>query len=122
MTKVLIVEDEVTLADAYRFALQKAGYEVLVAYGANDGIELAKKHKPQLILLDMLMPDKNGIEFMQEIKPKNMKGTNVCILSNIENPDVVAAAKKLGAVDYLLKVDHTPYEIAEVVKTLTKKS
>lgn len=122
MTKVLIVEDEVTLADAYRFALQKAGYEVLVAYGANDGIELAKKHEPQLILLDMLMPDKNGIEFMQEIKPKNMKGMNVCILSNIENPDVVAAAKKLGAVDYLLKVDHTPYQIAEVVKTLTKKS
>ncbi len=122
MTKVLIVEDEVTLADAYRFALQKAGYEVFVAYDPVAGIELTKKHKPAVILLDMLMPEMNGIEFMQTIKPKSMPGTKVCILSNIENPEVVAASKKLGAVDYLLKVDHTPYEIADVVKTLTKKS
>ncbi len=79
------------------------------------------KHHPQVILLDMLMPEMNGIEFLQALQPKNLPRTKVCVLSNIENPEIIAAAKKLGAVDYLLKVNYTPYQIADLVKDLVKR-
>ncbi len=122
MTRVLVIEDEVVLADAYKIVLAKAGYDVFIAYNATDGIALARQHKPHVILLDMLMPDMNGIELLQELKPKSLPNTKVCVLSNIENPDIIKAAKKLGAVDYLLKVNYTPYQISELVAELSKKA
>ncbi len=121
MTKVLLVEDEVVLADAYKFVLQKAGYEVHIANRAKEGLEIAIKEKPHVILLDMLMPEMNGIEFLTELKPKNYPKTKICVLSNIENPEIIKAAKKLGATDYLLKVNYTPYQIADLVGGLVKK-
>jgi DNA-binding response OmpR family regulator len=121
MTKILIIEDEVVLADAYKFVLKKSGYDVYVAYRAPEGLELAKQHNPHLIILDMLMPDMNGIEFLQALQPKKLPHTKVCVLSNIENPEIMSAAKKLGADDYLLKVNYTPYQMTEVIETMLKK-
>lgn len=121
MTKVLVVEDETVLADAYKIVLEKAGYDVYVAYRGQQGLELAATHKPNVILLDMLMPEMNGIDFLKELKPKQLPHTKVCVLSNIENPEIMKAATKLGAVDYLLKVNYTPYQIADIVDKLIKK-
>lgn len=122
MTKsVLIVDDEVVLSTAYELALSKAGFTVYVAERGQQGLELVEKHHPQLILLDMLMPEMNGIDFLNTLREKKLlKTTKVIAFSNIDNPEVVTAAKKAGATDYLLKVNYTPHEVTELVAKLLK--
>lgn len=121
MAKVLIVDDEQILADAYELVLTKAGYTVFIANRGDAGLMIVEKEKPDIILLDMLMPEMNGIDFMKALKEKSLlKQTKVLAFSNIENPEVVAAAKKLGVVDYLLKVDYTPREVTQLVTRLLK--
>lgn len=122
MTKsVLIIDDEVVLSTAYELALSKAGFTVYVAERGQQGLELVEKHHPQLILLDMLMPEMNGIDFLNTLREKKLlKTTKVIAFSNIDNPEVVTAAKKAGATDYLLKVNYTPHEVTELVAKLLK--
>lgn len=119
MAKVLVVDDEKLLTDAYEIVLKKARHQVYIANDPNEGLELASKHKPDIILLDMLMPTMNGIEFMKQLKAKKIS-SRVYAFSNIENPEVVAAAKKMGVKDYLLKVDYTPHQVAQLVDSLMK--
>lgn len=119
MAKVLVVDDEKLLTDAYEIVLKKARHTVYIANDPNEGLELASKHKPDIILLDMLMPTMNGIEFMKQLKAKKLS-SRVYAFSNIENPEVVTAAKKMGVKDYLLKVDYTPHQVAQLVDALMK--
>ena len=122
MTKVLIVDDEDLLTTAYRMGLEKAGFKVFTANRSNIAIELLQREKVDFIFLDMLMPDMNGIEFMKKINKDGLsKGAKIIAFSNIENPAVVSACKKLGAIDYLLKVNYTPAQTAEYIKGLIKK-
>ncbi len=118
---VLIIDDEKVLTDAYALILAKSGYQVYVSNSAPDGLDIVEKHKLDLIFLDILMHDMNGIHFMQKMKPKKYPHTKIVILSNIENPEVVSAAKKLGAYKYLLKVNYTPYDLAHLVAELSEK-
>lgn len=120
MAKVLIVDDEQILTDAYELVLSKDGHKVFVANRPKDGLDIAEKEHPDILLLDMLMPDMNGIEFLKALKAKKIKIQSVLGFSNIENEEVVSAAKKLGVKDYLLKVNYTPRQVAELVIKLTK--
>ena len=120
MTKVLIVDDEQVLTDAYQLSLTKAGYEVFVANRPEAGLTLVKEHKPDVLLIDMLMPGMNGIEFLQAMVRQKLHIKHVIAFSNIENKELAAAAKKLGAVDYLLKVNYTPHQLADVIAGVLK--
>jgi len=122
MKKILIVDDEKLLTDAYRMVLVRAGYDVKVANDPRKGLELAALGKPDLIFLDMLMPDLNGVEFVKELNAKKLAHKPLIVaFSNIDNPEVIAAAKKIGAAKYLLKVDYIPRQLAEIAHDLLKK-
>lgn len=125
MAKILIVDDEELMIAPYEMVLTRAGHKVIATSHASDGLEIADKEKPDIILLDMLMPEMNGIDFLEILKYKKKIGLYYIIaFSNIENPDLVRAAKKLGAKEYMLKVEYTPHQlaehIAEIVKTKSK--
>jgi two-component system alkaline phosphatase synthesis response regulator PhoP len=117
MAKVLIVEDEEPISHAYQLVLEQAGLTVLVASQAQQGIELALSEQPNVILMDVMMPDVNGLEMLKKLDiKKNLPHTKVIALSNVETQAVVDETLKLGAVDYLRKVDYTPHQIVEVVR------
>lgn len=115
--KILLAEDDKFISRAYTDGLGRAGFEVIVAA---DGVEAAKKlqeTKPDLILLDLIMPEKNGFEFMAEIKmDKNLKKVPVIILSNLGQDSDIQKGKELGAIDYLVKSNLSLEEVIEKVK------
>ncbi len=120
MAKVLIVDDEKILTTAYELVLSKDRHKVFIANRPQDGLDLVAQEHPDVLLLDMLMPDMNGIEFLKALRKKKLKVPVILGFSNIENEEVIRAAKKLGIKEYLLKVNYTPRQIADLVATLAK--
>ena len=116
MANVLVVEDNRTLNQAYKLILQKEGHNVRVAYNGQEGLELIKLQEPDLILLDMLMPVMNGVEFLEQFKPGNHPTTTIIILSNLNEDTEVQHALKLGAQKYILKASTSPQELIDHVK------
>jgi len=121
MANVLVIEDNKTLNQAYKLILQREGHEVRVAYNGQEGLELAKINPPDLILLDMLMPVMNGVQFLEKFKPADHPNTIVIILSNLNEDTEVQHALALGAKQYILKASTSPQELIEHVKTATKQ-
>ncbi|MDD4412575.1 MAG: response regulator [Patescibacteria group bacterium] len=119
MSKLIILaEDDKFINRAYHDGLKRAGFEV---ESANDGEELLKMletKKPDLILLDLIMPIKNGFETLEEIKnnPK-YKNIPVIVVSNLGQESDVSKTMKLGAVDYLIKSDYSLKEMIDKVKS-----
>lgn len=117
MAKVLIVEDERPLAHAYEVVLEQAGFKVLIATEAEAAIAVAQREQPDVILMDVMMPEVNGLEMLKRLDPaKNLPHTKILALSNVEAQEVIDEALKLGADDYLRKVDYTPHQVVEAVK------
>lgn len=112
MTRVLIIEDNETLNEAYKLILEKDGHEVSTAFNGEEGLEKLKEVKPDLILLDMLMPKMDGLEFLRHFNPGNYPQTTVIILSNLNEDEQVEEARKLGAHRYILKANTSPRELA----------
>jgi CheY-like chemotaxis protein len=119
MANVLVIEDNKTLNQAYKLILQREGHEVRVAYNGKEGLELVKITDPELILLDMLMPVMNGVEFLEHYKPADHPKTKIIILSNLNEDSEVQHALKLGAQKYILKASTSPQELIAHVKTAT---
>lgn len=117
MPKILIVEDEKLLVEMYRDKLLQEGFEVVLAYSAEEGIEAALKEKPDLILLDILLPRANGIGFLKKLRenPKTASMT-VVAFSNYDDPKARKEALELGAKEYLIKTNYTPPEIVAKIK------
>jgi len=117
MKKILIIEDEKLLADMYQDIFIQSGYKTFLAPTAEDGIKLAKREKPDLILLDILLPKDNGIDFLKKLKTDpQISSSKVIAFSNYEEPKTVREAYDLGVKDYLLKTDFNPKEIVERVE------
>ncbi len=112
MTKVLIIEDNETLNEAYRLILEKDGHTVQTAFNGEEGLETLKTYKPNLILLDMLMPKMDGLEFLRHFNPVKYPETTIIILSNLNEDEQVEEARKLGAHRYILKANTSPRELA----------
>jgi DNA-binding NarL/FixJ family response regulator len=124
MAHVLIVEDEEILNQAYKMVLEKEGYDIACAYNGEEGLKLALKKEPDLILLDLLMPTMNGIEFLQHYQlPEKHPKVKVIIFSNLDMQREIDEAYKLGAHRYILKAWASPKELVRVVAdTLAEKS
>lgn len=112
MTKVLVVEDNETLNEAYKLILEKDGHEVITAFNGEEGLERLKDFKPSLILLDMLMPKMDGLDFLRHFDSTKFPGTTIIILSNLNEDEQVEEARKLGAHRYILKANTSPRELA----------
>ena len=117
--KILVIDDEQVLTEVYSQVLEKVGHKALVANRVTDALEIAQKEKPDVIFLDMLMPEQDGIDFLKQYKSLKLPKAVILVLSNIDNEQVIVAAKKLGATDYLLKADYSPYQIVDAVKKYT---
>ncbi len=117
--KILIIEDEKILSDLYAEKFQQAGFSVILAPEAEEGLEIAKKEKPDLIILDILLPKGDGISFLQKIREEpGLSLTPVVVFSNYDDPPTKKAAFRLGVKDYLIKTNYTPREIIEKIKTI----
>ncbi|MDO8436037.1 MAG: response regulator [bacterium] len=118
MKKILIVEDEKILGEMYRDKFVQEGFGITLAPSAEDALEILKTEKPDLILLDILLPKTNGISFLGKIKKDpNLSSIPVVAFSNYDSPETKKEAFALGVKDYLIKTDYTPQEIIKKIKS-----
>ena len=116
MAKILVVEDDKDLNNAYCVILKHEGHEVKSAFDGKDAIKQLDSFKPDLILLDLLMPIMGGLEFLQEYDlPAKGSKQKVLIFTNMENSPEVAEAYRLGANRCIIKSWTAPHNLAKVV-------
>ncbi|OHA62815.1 MAG: hypothetical protein A2117_02470 [Candidatus Wildermuthbacteria bacterium GWA2_46_15] len=119
MKKILIIEDEEIMLDLIRRKMTNEGYEVIVARDGEEGLRLIKEGQPDLILLDLIMPKKDGFSVMAEVqKNEALKKIPIIIVSNSGQPVELSQARKLGARDWLVKTEFDPRELVEKVKNV----
>jgi len=122
MPKILIIEDEKILAEMYQDKFSEAGFEVSLAFDSKEGLEMAEKEKPDLILLDILLPEENGITFLKRLRQNpEISSLQVVALSNYDEPKTKREAARLGAKDYLIKTEFTPTQLVEKIKEYLPK-
>jgi len=115
--KILIIEDEELMYNLLERKLTADGYKITVAKDGIEGMEMMKKEKPDLILLDIVMPKKNGFEVMEEMqKEKELRGIPIIVISNSGQPVEIDKARELGAKDWLIKTEFDPQEVIEKVR------
>lgn len=111
--KILIIEDESTLQKALTEFLTEENFSVFSALDGEIGVALAKKEKPDLVLLDIILPKKDGYEVLEELKgSEETKKIPVILLTNLESPEDIDRAFEKGASTYLVKSN---YKLEEVV-------
>ena len=115
--KILIIEDEGMLLDIYRRKLYSEGFDVYTAADGNAGLELIRTVHPQLVILDIVMPELEGYTVLKRIKrDAQMRNIPVIIFSNLSQEEEINKALKLGAAMYIVKTSVTPAELVEKVK------
>ncbi len=116
-TKIAIVEDDQAISQMYRFKFEAEDFTVETAENGKLGLELAEKMKPDIILLDLMMPEMNGDEMLAALRKTDWgKNIKVIILTNMGEQEVPEAVKNLGVSAVILKADMTPRQVAELVK------
>lgn len=119
MKKILIVEDDTYLANAYRVKLAKAGFEIKNAFDGEEALTVLQTYTPDLILLDIVMPKKDGFATLEEIKAnKKLKDIPVIIASNLGQKEDRDRGAKLGASDFFVKIDLTLNNLIEKINVL----
>ena len=117
MAKILIVEDEKLLNEAYELVLKKEGHDVAKAFNGEEALEAIKKDVPDLILLDLRMPKMDGVTFLHKLLPaKNYPDMKIIIFSNYDEQREIDEAFEYGATRYILKAWSSPTELIKVVK------
>jgi CheY-like chemotaxis protein len=120
--KVLIVDDESGILKMYSEYLSSQGFEVITSPNGEEGIKIAKEQKPEVILLDIIMPKLNGLDVLKNIKQDpDLKNIPVYLLTNLPEECSGQKAKELGAAGYLVKAQNEPKVIADVIKGLGQK-
>ncbi len=117
MSKVAIVEDDLAIAQMYRMKFEAEGFTVDIAENGKLGLELCETLKPDVVLLDLMMPEMNGDEMLQKMRATEWgKTTPVVVLTNIGEQEAPDSLKKLGVSAFIVKAEMTPRQVAEVVK------
>jgi DNA-binding response OmpR family regulator len=119
---VLIVDDDEFLLDMYVLKFKEAGFVVNVAQTGMDAVEKALEVKPDVILLDIVLPERDGFEVLQELrKGKQSPPPFLVMLTNLGQKDDTERSMRLGADDYIVKAHFTPSEVVEKIKKLLAK-
>lgn len=117
MKTILFIEDESALQKTFGDLLTQEGYEMISALDGEIGLKLAKKEKPDLILLDLILPKVHGFEVLKKLKEEpETKNIPIIILTNLEGVGDVDKALALGATTYLVKAQYTLEEVLEKIK------
>jgi CheY-like chemotaxis protein len=122
MARILVVEDDRDLNNAYCIILRHEGHEVVEAFDGKEALDKLKGFKPDLVLLDLLMPVMGGLEFLENWEDRTKGDVKVLIFTNMENSPEVAEAYKLGANRCIIKSWTAPHNLAKVVSDTLQSS
>lgn len=115
-TKIAVIEDDLPICQMYELKLKLSGYDVQTAHNGKDGLELCKKFKPDMILLDIRMPVMNGDEMLEKVRSKNWGADmRVIILTNISRDEAPMNLRLLHVDRYIVKAHHTPAQVINII-------
>lgn len=117
--KIALVDDEQVILDLYSRGLAK-DFEVLTATNGKQGLELIEHEKPDLVLVDIRMPEMDGLVMLEKMKERGLMTMPIIILTNLAHDEKIAEAIEIGAKEYVLKEDVTPRELLERIKKYIK--
>jgi len=121
MKKILVVEDGSFMNVLYRSKLESRGHDVTVALDGQDALDKLEKTSPDLIVLDLILPGKDGFYVLDAVKKnEKLKDVPVVIVSNVSKQESIDKAKELGATDYLVKASMTFDELMEKIESYLK--
>lgn len=121
--KILVIEDDKFLLKIIKKKLSTEDYQLVQAMNGEEGLRAAREEKPDLILLDLVLPEMDGFEVLKKLKDNPAcSAIPVIILSNLGEREKVNKGLKLGAADYLVKADLNPGEIVNRIKLLLEKN
>lgn len=121
MKKILIVEDEEILLSMLDKKLSRENYEVIVVRNGQEGLKLLKEEQPDLVLLDILMPEMHGFELLEKKNDdKEIKDIPVMIISNSGQPVELSKAKKMGVDNWIIKTNFAPQQVVQKVHQIFK--
>ena len=116
---VLIIDDDPLFQEELTVALAGAGYRVENAYDGDAGLRCMRKKTPDLVILDLILPKKDGFKVLREMKlRKELQRIPVIVLSNLQNSDNIEIAIRLGVTDYLVKSNYTVLQIVEKIRSV----
>ncbi len=119
--KILLVEDEESIRDLYTRQLTNDGFQVKTAFSGKAGLDALKAEAFDVLLLDIMLPDMNGLQLLREIKTENLHpDMKVVMLTNLGQEDLIKQAFSMGTQSYLIKSSYTPEQISNEVKNLFK--
>jgi len=122
MPRILFVEDDQFLSSLLKSRLQKEGFEVFLAKDGEEAFAFLKNNKPDLILLDIILPKKSGFELMEEMRSDpQVEGAPIIIVSNLGQPEDVTKGRELGAIEYFVKAKTSIDDLVEKIKEFLKK-
>ena len=120
--KILIIDDEPAVLKMYSIALKDAGHEVITASNGTDGLDQAASFKPDIILLDIIMPSMNGFDVLADLKRNpETQAIPVILITNLPETTSGEKARGLGAADYLVKAEVEPKELTRLIEQHLKK-
>lgn len=112
--KILIVEDEEYIAEMYKLKLEIAGYDVRIAPDGVEGVRQVHEYRPDLVLLDLIMPNKDGYQVIKEIREDSkVSKTKILILSNLGQKEEIERGLSLGADGFFIKAHLTPSQLLD---------
>ena len=115
--KILIVEDDPMISSIYKTKFEADGFAAVVAGNGAEGLDIARKEQPDIIMLDVILPQIDGFSVLEELKKDKLtKDIPVIMLTNLGTDEDKAKGEKMGAVDYFVKTSLTPAQISEKIK------
>ena len=119
MIKITIIEDDPTISQMYRMKFEADGFDVRIANNGEIGVEVVRSFKPDVILLDLQMPEMNGTEALRAIRADDSsKTTPVIILTNLGEEEAPREMRALGVHSYIVKANYTPRQVVAQVKEI----
>jgi len=121
MTKIAIIEDDAQIVQMYRMKFESEGYDVVTAGNGRDGLVLIKANNPDIVLLDLMMPEMRGDEMLIELRKQSWgKHLPVIILTNMGKSEAPKTITENGVRKFIVKSDMTPKEVADLVRVELK--
>ncbi len=119
MANILIIDDDVTQLDMFQAVFKMAGFVVETADSGENGIAMARKNKPDVILLDIVMPKMSGIECLQKLKLEPTLGQVPFVaMTNLTKPGLEEEVLAAGATKLILKANNTPREMVDIINKI----
>lgn len=119
--KIAIIEDDTPIAQMYQLKFEAEGYDVGVAGNGKEGLELIVKLKPDIALVDLMMPEMTGDEMLAELrKTDDGKKVRVIILTNVSRDEATKALDKLDISGYIVKAHHTPQQVVDMAESVLR--